>query len=114
MSKPVHVLHNEAGDILVFASTLVWDAVAEDGLRAGASHDEALDELAGADVLLEGLVTSSTLLVLELGLALDVACRDEEVIQPTTGMLDFSAAGRRWSSRPRPAMQNRHQSLYGI
>ena len=85
MSKLFYVLHNKAVDILVFASTLVWDAVAEDDLRAGASHYEALDELADADVLLDGLVTSGALLVLELGLALDVACRDEEIIQLYAG-----------------------------
>ena len=39
--------------------------MAKDCFPGGASHDEALDALAGADVLLESLVTSSTLLVLE-------------------------------------------------
>ena len=81
MTKPFNVLYNDANDILVLAGAFVWDAMAEDCLRASASHGDKLDELAGAHVLLEGLVTR-TLLILKLGLAIDVARRDEEVIQP--------------------------------
>ena len=83
MAKQLDGLHDKAGDVLVFAGALVWDAVPEDDLRAGAPHYEALDELAVTNILLKGFITSCTLLVLELGLALEVevAGRNKEIVQ---------------------------------
>ena len=81
VAKLFNALHKEAGDVLVLAGAFVRDAVPEDDLRAGASHYDALDELAVTNILLKGFIASCTLLVLELGLALDVACRNKEIVQ---------------------------------
>ena len=85
VAEPLHGFHDEVGDVLVLAGAFVRNAVPKDDFRAGASHYEALDELAGVNVLLKDLVTSSALVILKLGLALDVACCDKEIIQTHHG-----------------------------
>ena len=82
VSKPLVGLHDEIGDILIFASSLVRDAVRKDYLRAGAPRYDAFDNLTGADVCLKGFITSGILVVLKLGLALEleVACRNKEIV----------------------------------
>ena len=72
VAQPLDGLHNEVGDVLIFAGSLVRDAVREDNLRAGAPHYETFDDFTGTDVCLESLITSGILVVLELGLALEV------------------------------------------
>ena len=72
VAKPLDGLHDEVGDVLIFAGSLVRDAVSEDDLRAGAPHYEAFDDFTSTDVCLKGLITGGVLVVVELGLALEV------------------------------------------
>ena len=50
VAKPLDGLHDEICDILIFASSLVRDAVRKDYLRAGAPHYEAFDDFTTTDV----------------------------------------------------------------
>ena len=83
VAQPLDGLHDEVGDILIFAGSLVRDAVREDDLSAGAPHDEAFDDFPGADICLAGLFASGILVVLKLGLVLEVevARCNKEIIQ---------------------------------
>ena len=78
---------HEVGDVLIFAGSLVRDAVSEDDLRAGAPHYEAFDDFTSTDVCLKDLITGGVLVVVELGLSLEVevARRNKEIVQTHHG-----------------------------
>ena len=72
MAEPLNGLNDEVGDVLVLASALIGYAMGEDDFRAGAAHDEALDDFTSVSRLLELCIAGCVVLVVELGSELDV------------------------------------------